>query len=130
MYSSMIVKTKTKLTHILSKLILDKECRKFQTLSQFMVIQVRTHNICSNRLKNEPCDLRLLGNALNIRKTCPCNEYPLKPHFYIVKLGYAQVYYFSYFWSKTYNVGRVRTTSKTHNQCFEQEIFKVLKFVQ
>ena len=22
-----------------------------------------------------------------IRKTCPCNEYPLKPH-YIVKLGY------------------------------------------
>ena len=26
-----------------------------------------------------------------IRKTCPCNEYPLKPHFYIVKLGYAGV---------------------------------------
>ena len=23
----------------------------------------------------------------NIRKTCPCNEYPIKPHFYIVKLG-------------------------------------------
>ena len=22
-----------------------------------------------------------------IRKTCPCNEYPLKPHFYIVKTG-------------------------------------------
>ena len=29
-----------------------------------------------------------------IRKTCPCNEYPLKPHFYIVKLGYAGVYLF------------------------------------
>ena len=27
-----------------------------------------------------------------IRKTCPCNEYPLKPHFYIAKLGYAGVY--------------------------------------
>ena len=27
-----------------------------------------------------------------IRKTCPCNEYPLKPHFYMVKLGYAGVY--------------------------------------
>ena len=24
-----------------------------------------------------------------IRKTCPCNEYPIKPYFYIVKLGYA-----------------------------------------
>ena len=23
----------------------------------------------------------------DIRKTCPCNEYPLKPHFYTVKLG-------------------------------------------
>ena len=32
-----------------------------------------------------------------IRKTCPCNEYPLKPHFYIVKLGYAGVYLFFLF---------------------------------
>ena len=30
----------------------------------------------------------------NIRKTCSCNEYPLKPHFYIVKLGFALVYLF------------------------------------
>ena len=36
-----------------------------------------------------------------IRKTCPCNVYPLEPHFYIAKLGYAGVYYFSYFCSKT-----------------------------
>ena len=28
----------------------------------------------------------------NIKKTCPCNVYPLEPHFYIVKLGYAGVY--------------------------------------
>ena len=28
----------------------------------------------------------------SIRKTCPCNEYPCKPHFYIVKLGFAGVY--------------------------------------
>ena len=27
-----------------------------------------------------------------IRKTCPCYEYPLKPHFYIEKLGFAGVY--------------------------------------
>ena len=36
-----------------------------------------------------------------IRKTCPCNEYPLKPHFYIVKpgvkLGFAGVYLFFLF---------------------------------
>ena len=32
-----------------------------------------------------------------IRKTSPCNEYPLVPHFYIVKLGYAGVYLFFLF---------------------------------
>ena len=34
---------------------------------------------------------------LLIRKTCPCNEYPLKPHVYIAKLGYAGVYLFFLF---------------------------------
>ena len=29
-----------------------------------------------------------------IRKTCPCYVYPLEPHFYIAKLGYAGVYLF------------------------------------
>ena len=29
-----------------------------------------------------------------IKKTCPCNVYSLKPHFYIVKQGYAGVYLF------------------------------------
>ena len=37
------------------------------------------------------------GSKKTIRKTCPCNEYPLKPHFYIVKLGYAKVYLFFLF---------------------------------
>ena len=32
-----------------------------------------------------------------IRKTCPCNVYPLIPHFYIAKLGYAGVYLFFLF---------------------------------
>ena len=32
-----------------------------------------------------------------IRKTCPCNEYSRKPHFYIVKLGFAGVYLFFLF---------------------------------
>ena len=34
---------------------------------------------------------------LYIRKLCPCNEYPLKPHFYIAKLGFAGVYLFFLF---------------------------------
>ena len=28
-----------------------------------------------------------------IRITCPCNEDPLTPHFYIVKLGFTGVYF-------------------------------------
>ena len=27
-----------------------------------------------------------------IMRTCPCNEHPLTPHFYIVKLGFTRVY--------------------------------------
>ena len=33
----------------------------------------------------------------NITKTCPCNVYPLGPHFYIAKLGCAGVYLFFLF---------------------------------
>ena len=36
------------------------------------------------------------GRYVKTRKTCWCNEYPLKPHFYI-KLGYAGVYLFILF---------------------------------
>ena len=36
-----------------------------------------------------------------IRITCPCDIYPLTPHFYIVKLGFTGVFIFSYFCSKT-----------------------------
>ena len=31
------------------------------------------------------------------RKTCPCTEYSLKPHFYVVKLRFAGVYLFFLF---------------------------------
>ena len=37
------------------------------------------------------------NSLLSIRKTSPCNEYPLKPHFYIEKLGFAGVYLFFLF---------------------------------
>ena len=32
-----------------------------------------------------------------VMKTRPCNVYPLEPHFYIAKLGYAGVYLFFLF---------------------------------
>ena len=46
-----------------------------------------------------------------IRKTSPCNEHPLTPHFYIVKLGFTGVYIFSYFCSKHRLWVLVRTAS-------------------
>ena len=36
-------------------------------------------------------------NTINIMKTSPCNEHPLTPHFYIVKLGFTGVYIFFLF---------------------------------
>ena len=41
----------------------------------------------------------------SIRKTCPCNEYPPKPHFYIVKLGFAGVYLFFLFLLRNIDCG-------------------------
>ena len=39
----------------------------------------------------------LAMTGIVIRITCPCNVYPLIPHCYIVKLGYAGVYLFFLF---------------------------------
>ena len=45
-----------------------------------------------------PHELKVLPNRQkrlhNITITCLCNVYPLIPHFYIAKLGYAGVYLF------------------------------------
>ena len=41
-----------------------------------------------------------------IRITCPCNEYPLIPHFYIAKQGFT---------------GAEAALTCTHNLCFEQK---------
>ena len=48
------------------------------------------------RVQHQNIHLRNLY-CVHIRKTCPCNVYPLKPHFYIVKLGYTGVYLFFLF---------------------------------
>ena len=39
----------------------------------------------------------LVGVFMSITKTCPCNIYPLEPHFYIEKLGHKGVYLFFLF---------------------------------
>ena len=52
---------------------------------------------------------------LSIRKTCQCYEYPLIPHFYIAKLGYAGVYLFFLFLLQ--NIDCVPTIYL----CFEQK---------
>ena len=41
----------------------------------------------------------------DIAKTSPCNEDPLTPHLYIVKLGFTGVYIIFLFCSKTMIVG-------------------------
>ena len=38
-------------------------------------------------------------------KTCPCNVYPLEPHFYIAKLGYPGVYLYFLFLLKNIDCG-------------------------
>ena len=50
------------------------------------------------QLKNHSCVLYGCVFVIQtIKKTCPCNVYPLEPHFYIAKLGYAGVYLFFLF---------------------------------
>ena len=51
----------------------------------------------SNRFKlpgSEIMSRPLKSQQVIIRKTCPCNKYPLKPHFYTVNMGFAGVYLF------------------------------------
>ena len=62
-----------------------------------------------------------------IRKTCPCNIYPIEPHFYIAKMGYAGVYPFFLFLLQNidcgYSLERLgeAVLTCTHNLCFEQK---------
>ena len=46
---------------------------------------------CSFHGHNEDCTMIYFGNS-SITKTCLYNFDPLKPHFYIVKLGFTGVY--------------------------------------
>ena len=51
-----------------------------------------TKDSLSRLYQGEFSDLKTVS-----RKTCPCNVYPLKPHFYIAKQRYAGLYLFFLF---------------------------------
>ena len=46
-----------------------------------------------------------IPSRIVIRKTCPCDLYPLTPHFYIVKLGFTGVYIIFLFLLKNIDCG-------------------------
>ena len=64
------------------------------------VVLTSTHNVSFGsklRKLGIPLYTPILLYLSVIMQTCPCNVYPLEPHFYIGKLGYAGVYLFFLF---------------------------------
>ena len=88
---------------LIAQLLRYKVFKLFNTLTR--ICRILWHTTCSVKMLIDKTILLLLlfspfkfaRTVYNIRKTCPCNEYPLKPHFYIVKMGYAGVYLFFLF---------------------------------
>ena len=66
------------------------------------------------------------GISINITKTCLYNFDPLKPHFYIVKLGFTGVYIIFLILLKNIDCGysleppRRGGSNEYHNLCLEQ----------
>ena len=71
----------------------------------------------------------LLQNS--ITKTCLYNFDPLKPHFYIVKLGFTGLYNIFLISAQKHRLRvLIRTASEsTHNLCFWAEIWKISEFL-
>ena len=70
-----------------------------------------------------------------ITKTCLCNFDPLKPHFYVVKLGFTRVYIIFLISAQNIDCGysleppRRGGSNEFHNLCFEQKYEKILEFL-
>ena len=58
-----------------------------------------------------------------ITKTCPCNVYPLEPHFYIAKLGYAGVYLFFLFLLQNIDCGYSLEPPRGSSNEYPQSMF-------
>ena len=72
-------------------------------------------------------ETRLNRFQLYIMKTCPCNVYPLEPHFYIAKLGYAVVYLFFLFLLQNIDCGYSLEPPRQILHFFSAENFQFLK---
>ena len=65
-----------------------------------------------------------------ITKTCLYNVYPLKPHFYIVKLGFTGVYIIVLISALKHRLWVLEAVlTSTHNLCFEQKFEKISEFL-
>ena len=63
---------------------------------------------------------------ITITKTCLYKFDPLKPHFYIVKLGFTEVYIIFLISAQKH---RLWILTSTHNLCFEQKHEKYQNFL-
>ena len=72
------------------------------------------------------------GIKLTITKTCLYNFDPLKPHFYIVKLGFTGVYIIFLISAQKHRLWvlvRTAVLTSTHNLCFEQKYEEYQNFL-
>ena len=70
------------------------------------------------------------NSNMHITKTCLYNFDPLKPHFYIIKLGFTGVYIIFLFLLKNIDCGYpLEPPRVTHNLCFEQKYEKCQNFL-
>ena len=75
------------------------------------------------------------SHSAYITKTCLYNFDPLKPHFYIVKLGFTGVYIIVHIFAQNYRLwvlfkvaSNEAVLTSTHNLCFEQKYEKYPSF--
>ena len=65
-----------------------------------------------------------------ITKTCPCNEYPRIPHYYIAKQGYAGVYLFFLFLLQNIDCGYTIYVLSKNKKNIENFLLKIFIFLQ
>ena len=106
--------------------ILSPVLHKIYVVASIRGASIITLNIYFTEKQEQPPN-RLLNN---ITKTCLYNFDPLKPHFYIVKLGFTgAIHYFSCF-AKNIDCGYSlwvlveAVLTSTHNLCFENKYEK------
>ena len=75
----------------------------------------------------------MLASLSHITKTCLYSFDPLKPHFYIVKLGFTGVYIIFLISAQKHRllvlVRMEAVLTSTHNLCFEQKCEKYQRFL-